>query len=81
MHIENKIFDEIRRQRIGANGIWRFQQYWGVFAIDKLNNNERNEFYNTMDNLCNQQIFTAEPYRENTVNYRLTDYGANIIYR
>lgn len=81
MNLESKIFDEIRHQKIGANTIWRFQQYWGIFAINKLDAEEQKEFYGTMEKLCGQRIFTTEPYIGDTVNYRLTDYGANIIYR
>lgn len=80
MNLENKIFYEIKQQKISANGLWRFQQYWGAFAINKLNANERKEFYNTMNNLCEQQIFTTEPYRGDTINFRLTEYGEHIIY-
>lgn len=80
MNLENKIFYEIKQQKISANGLWRFQQYWGAFAINKLNANERKEFYNIMNNLCEQKIFTSEPYRSNTINYRLTEYGEHIIY-
>lgn len=81
MNLESKIFDEIRHQKIGANGIWRFQQYWGTFAINKLDAEEQKEFSGTMENLCGQNIFIAEPYTEDIVNYRLTDYGADIVYR
>lgn len=80
MNLEDKIFCEIKRQKIGANGLWRFQQYWGAFATNKLDAIERKEFSNTMNNLCKQKIFTSEPYRSNTINYRLTEYGEHIIY-
>lgn len=81
MNLESKIFNEIRHQKIGANCIWRFQQYWGIFATEKLDAEERKEFNSTMKNLCDQKIFTAEPNIGGKDNYRLTDYGADIIYR
>ncbi len=75
--LKNKIFDELRRLHIEANGLWRFQN-WNVFYRE-LNPLERKEFENVISELLNDGVLIAEQYGS-VYNYRLTQKGEETIY-
>ena len=76
--MRNKIFNQIRVNKMSAGHLWRFQQYHGAFAVN-MSKSERKEFYDTISDLCNEGIFEIVP--NGTVNnLRLTELGEKTIY-
>ena len=75
--MRKKIIEEIRRQNVGKDYLWRFQQY-NPFRFS-LNPVEQREFDKVMSDLCDEGIFTAEK-NGSVMMYRLIEKGERIIY-
>lgn len=78
MSLRNKIFEELRRLNFAKDYLWKFQQYWGAFAIN-LNSLEQKEFQNTMIELCDDGLFQIID-NSNPPQYRLTEKGETVIW-
>ncbi len=77
--LRNRIYAEMRRQGLRSGYLWRFQQYHGVFAV-RLNEEERAQFYNTLDKFCQEGILKAIP-NGTIYHYRLTEAGEQIVWK
>ena len=75
--MKEKIFEEIRRLKLGKTHVWLFQQY-NPFKYS-LDPTEQRVFESTMADLCNEGIFVAES-NGSVIIYRLTEKGEKIIY-
>lgn len=76
--MRNKIFNQIKANKMSAGHLWRFQQYHGAFAAN-MSEVERKDFYSTISDLCNEGIFEVVPY-SSVNNLRLTELGEKTIY-
>ena len=80
MDLRSKVFIELKSKGFKAGYLWKFNQYLNSFII-RLSENEQKQFYNTMQQLCEEGVFTASPNHidRSQFDYRLTQKGEYII--
>lgn len=75
--MEERIIKEMKKKKIGINGMWMFQEY-NPFYWD-LNQREREEFDNCIKKMLKAGVL--EEIKDNTaVHYKLTDVGYRVLY-
>ncbi len=77
MPLRKKVFYELNKLNLKSGYIWTFQQYHSHFNVH-LNDNEKLQFNETMENLCKEGVVSCS-YNGNVPVYRLTEKGENII--
>lgn len=75
--LRDKIFEEIRRLNLEEGHVWTFHTRNNfIFSLNPL---EKKGFYEEMETLCNEGIFTKEGTGVDLM-YRLTKKGVDEIY-
>lgn len=78
MELKEKIYAYLRENKFAENCVWKPQNYLNAFVVN-LNPIENKEFNNTMNQLCNDGIFSIEGNNE-LPTYRLTAKGEKEIW-
>lgn len=78
MGLKERIYEHLRKNNFAEGYVWKPQNYLNTFVVN-LNPNEKKEFNNTMNDLCNKGIFNVEGNTE-LPTYRLTANGEKEIW-
>lgn len=78
MNLRETIFAHMRNLNCAENYLWTPPQYLNAF-LNKLNPVEKKNFSQTMQELCDEDLFTLE--RDSQFpSYRLTKKGEELLY-
>lgn len=78
MNLREKIFAHLKKLNFAENYLWTPPQYLNAF-LNKLNPVEKKNFSQTMQELCDEDLFTLE--RDSQFpSYRLTKKGEELLY-